>query len=78
MANRHKRAKGGRVYYAGGASKVVDAAAEKKHGGKVVGKIEGGKGKFARGGKVGADQSPFSSAGGGGASKSPFSSARRG
>jgi hypothetical protein len=76
MANRHKRAKGGRVYYSGGASKVADEAAGKKHGGKVVGKIEGGKGKFARGGA--ADSSPFSSAGGGGASKNPFSSARRG
>lgn len=64
MANRHKRAKGGRVYYEGGGSNVAKEASERKRGGKVVGKIVGEKAKsrFARGGKVGADTHPFSSA----------------
>lgn len=66
MAHRHKvqRAKGGRVAYSGGASNVAHEAMEKKHGGKVVGKVHGHKGKhrFARGGGVGSDKHPFSSA----------------
>lgn len=70
MANRHKaqcRAKGGRVYYAGGGSNVAKEAAERKRGGKVVGKVAGAKAaprldKRARGGRVGADKNPYSSA----------------
>jgi hypothetical protein len=69
---RHKKASGGRVYYSGGSSNVAAEAAEKKHGGKVVGKAPGGKPKHrmdkrARGGRVGSDKNPFSSAGGPGA-----------
>lgn len=69
MAHRHRvhRAKGGRVYYAGGESNVAKEAAERKHGGKAMGKHGGHKGhhrldKRAHGGRVGADKHPFSSA----------------
>jgi len=68
MANRHKmhRAKGGRVVYSGADSNVAHEAEEKKHGGKVDGKVAGHKGKHrikkARGGGVGSDKHPFSSA----------------
>lgn len=65
-----KKAGGGEVYYAGGSSNVAKEAAEKKHGGKVVQKMKGGKPKArmdkrprrASGGRVGSDKSPFSSA----------------
>lgn len=54
------KAKGGSVYYEGGESNVAKEAAEKeqrKHGGKVMGKVHGAKSKHrldrrARGGKV--------------------------
>lgn len=57
---RHKKASGGSVYYSGGQSEVAKEAAEKqqrKHGGKVMGKVHGEKSKKrldrkARGGKV--------------------------
>lgn len=57
---KHK-AKGGAVYYEGGASNVAKEAAEKeqhKHGGKVIGKVMGHKSKKrldkrARGGRIG-------------------------
>lgn len=70
MANRHKiqgKAKGGKVFYAGGESNVAKEAEEKKAGGKVVGKVPGRKSggrldKRARGGGVGADKNPYSSA----------------
>ena len=70
MANRHKvqaKAHGGKVFYAGGDSKVAKEALEKKDGGKVVGKVPGRKAggrldKRARGGGVGADKNPYSSA----------------
>ncbi len=83
MANRHKFKSGGRTFYSGASSNVAKEAeseANMKHGGKAVGKVAGhkGKGRFARGGKVGSDKSPMSSAGGGGATKHPFSSAHRG
>lgn len=78
MANRHKtqRASGGRVYYSGGQSNVAKEAAERKHGGKVVGKMSGGAckprlDKRARGGRVGSDKSPMVP----GSAKHPFSSA---
>lgn len=68
MAMRHKvqRAKGGKVYYAGGNSNVAEEAAEKKRGGS-VGKVMGKKSKGrldkrARGGGVGSNNHPFSSA----------------
>ena len=68
-----KKAKGGKVFYAGGSSDVAKEAEEKKHGGRVkkeVEKMEGKKSKArmdkkprkANGGKVGSDKSPFSSA----------------
>lgn len=78
MANRHKKASGGRTPYSGGSSNVAKEAAEKACGGALS--MDGGKApKKARGGSVGgSDKSPFSSAGGGGASKHPFSSAHRG
>lgn len=67
MAHRHKmhaKAKGGRVVYEGAESHVAHEAEEKKHGGKVVGKVHGHKGKHrihkARGGSC--DTHPFSSA----------------
>jgi hypothetical protein len=64
---RHKKASGGRVFYSGGNSNVAAEAAEKKHGGKVVGKAPGGKSKHrmdkrARGGRIATPSSPFSSA----------------
>lgn len=65
---RHKKASGGKVdYYSGGNSNVAKEAAEKKRGGKVMGKVHGKKSKMrldkrARGGRVGSDKSPFSSA----------------
>lgn len=74
---RHKKASGGKVYYAGGESHVAKEAAEHKKGGKCYKKggkakdlkAEGGKGKMhlgkmkrATGGRVGADKSPLSSA----------------
>ena len=64
---RHKKAGGGRVFYSGGNSNVAAEAAEKKHGGKVVGKAPGGKSKSrmdkrARGGRIATPTSPFSSA----------------
>lgn len=68
MANRHtvQRAKGGRVFYAGGNSNVASEAAEKKRGGsvgKAVGRKSGGRlDKRARGGGVGSNNRPFSSA----------------
>jgi hypothetical protein len=63
------KAKGGEVY-SGAGSNVVKEAMEKKRGGKVVDKPEGGKAKIrmdkrprkASGGRVGSDKSPFSSA----------------
>lgn len=71
--SRHKKAAGGKVFYAGGSSNVAKEAEEKKHGGRVkkdVDKPEAGKAKKrmdkkphrASGGRVGADKSPFSSA----------------
>ena len=80
MANRHdvqKRARGGRVFYAGGGSKTAKEAFSTKggfkDGGAVPGMKSGGRlDKRARGGGV------YSSAGGGGADRSPFSSAKRG
>lgn len=66
MANRHKHhmKKGGRIAYDAASSHVEHEAEEKKHGGKVVGKVHGSKGKHrvhkARGG--GCDAHPFSSA----------------
>jgi len=79
MANRHKvqrKAGGGKVFYAGGNSNVAKEAFERKDGGKVVGKMEGGKPKHrldkrTRGGKVGSDKSPMAP----GAAHHPFSSA---
>ena len=62
MANRHKRAKGGRTYYDGGESNVASEAAEKKRGGGMSVSGKKGKGRLdkrARGGRTG---SPFSSA----------------
>lgn len=74
---RHKKAKGGGMYYSGSESNVAKEAAEKKYGGKSCkkgGKVkhmkaEGskakshlGKMKRATGGRVGADKSPLSSA----------------
>lgn len=66
---RHKKAKGGAVYYEGGGSNVAKEAAEKKRGGAVkhMGKVAGDKSahrldKRKRGGRVGSDRSPFSSA----------------
>ncbi len=64
---RHKKAGGGRVFYSGGSSNVAGEAAEKKHGGKVVGKAPGGKSqprmdKRARGGRIATPESPLSSA----------------
>ena len=64
---RHKKAGGGRVFYSGGNSNVAAEAAEKKHGGKVVGKAPGGKSKprmdkRARGGRIATPTAPFSSA----------------
>lgn len=80
MANRHKaqRASGGRVFYAGGNSNVAKEAFERKHGGKVVGKMEGMAPKHrmdrrARGGKVGSDKHPFAAQ----SAKAPFSSAKK-
>lgn len=63
------KAKGG-VVYSGAGSNVVKEAMEKKHGGKVVEKMDGHKPKHrmdkrprrAHGGRVGSDKSPFSSA----------------
>lgn len=65
--SRHKKASGGAVYYSGGDSNVAKEAAQKKRGGKVMGKVSGKKSKprldkRARGGRVGSDKSPFSSA----------------
>ena len=73
---RHKKASGGRVFYSGGNSNVAAEAAEKKHGGKVVGKAPGKKSKArmdkrARGGRIGADKSPMAP----GSASSPMSSA---
>lgn len=77
MANRHKKASGGKVsggikggknYSGDGPNKIVSEAEEKKDGGKVIGKKSGGRlDKRARGGRIGK-------AGGGGAdcTKSPF------
>jgi hypothetical protein len=77
MAHRHKvhaKAKGGALHegkrevYAGAASNVAKEAEHNlhKHGGKVVGKVHGHKGKHRiakkRGGGVGSDTSPFTSA----------------
>lgn len=61
---RHKKAGGGRVFNAGGASSI---AAEKKSGGKFVGKAPGAKSKprmdkRARGGRIATPSAPFSSA----------------
>jgi len=69
MRHKMKKASGG-VVYSGAGSNVVKEAMEKKRGGKVVEKPEGGKPKHrmdkrprrASGGRVGADKSPFSSA----------------
>lgn len=80
MANRHKaqRAGGGRAYYGGGGSNVAKEAAERKDGGKAVGKMHGGAckprmDKRARGGRTGSDKSPMAP----GSAKHPFSSAGR-
>ncbi len=69
MAHRHKvqkRAKGGRVVYAGAGSNVAKEAVStenKKRGGPVIGKAAKPRlDRRARGGGVGADKSPFSSA----------------
>ena len=72
MKSRHKKASGGRVFYAGGESNVAKEAEEKKHGGRVkkhMGKVHGEKPKMrmdkrARGGRIGSgsDRHPFSSA----------------
>jgi hypothetical protein len=70
MKSRHKKAMGGRVYYAGGESNVAKEADEKKRGGRVkkhMGKVHGEKAKMrmdkrARGGRVGSDKNPFTSA----------------
>lgn len=75
---RHKKAKGGGMYYSGSESNVAKEAAEKKYGGKSCkkgGKVkhmkaEGskakshlGKMKRATGGRtMGSDKAPFSSA----------------
>ena len=77
MANRHKYAKGGKVYYQGGNSNVASEAASTKGGFKEGGKVPGMKcggrmDKRARGGGV------MSSAGGGSADRKPFSSAKTG
>lgn len=81
MANRHKaqKASGGRVYYSGGDSNVAKEAAERKRGGKVMGKMEGGASKprldkRASGGRVGSDKSPMAP----GSASHPFSSAKTG
>lgn len=74
---RHKRADGGMAVKdtvpsdvrAGKDSNVVKEAEAKKRGGKVVGKVTGGKSRLRldrpgrkTGGRVGADKSPLSSA----------------
>lgn len=84
MANRHKsqKAGGGRVYYSGGDSNVAKEAKEtqqRRHGGKCVGKMDGGAAKprldkRARGGRIGADKSPMAP----GSARHPFSSAKLG
>lgn len=69
IRHKMKKASGG-VVYSGAGSHVVKEAEEKKHGGKVVEKMEGKKPKHrmdkrprrASGGRVGSDKSPFSSA----------------
>ncbi len=77
MAARHrKKASGGRVFYSGGDSNVASEAAEKKHGGKVIGKVMGKKSrprmdKRQRGGRIGSDKSPMAP----GSASSPLSSA---
>jgi len=73
--NAQKRAAGGKVYYAGGASNVAKEAKGKTSGFKSGGKVGGEMcaprmDKRARGGSV------KSSAGGGSADKKPFSSAK--
>lgn len=72
MAARHKKkhkAEGGKVEHAGGNPEVIKEAEEKKKGGKVMGKMHGGKSKHRldrpgrkRGGRVGADMAPLSTA----------------
>jgi hypothetical protein len=65
---RHKKAEGGKVFYAGGSSETAKEAEEKKKGGKV----DGGKHEAARhrmdrpgrkrGGRAGAERAPLSMA----------------
>lgn len=64
MANRHKKASGGKVGFSGAGSNVAQEAVGLKKGGKVVGKMPGDKGKsrFSSGGRAGSDKTPFSSA----------------